>query len=68
MASRSKQLVAVGVNCSAPVLVEPLLKSAAPQKRPDLSWVVYPDGGDNWVPGIGCVQWMIPSSLIILIM
>ncbi|KAJ8350382.1 hypothetical protein SKAU_G00255120 [Synaphobranchus kaupii] len=53
VARRSKQLVAIGVNCCEPTLVEPLLESAAPHKNPDLSWVVYPNNGDKWVKGIG---------------
>ncbi|KAG5833353.1 homocysteine S-methyltransferase [Anguilla rostrata] len=53
VAKRSKQLVAVGVNCSEPTLVEPLLESVAPHRSPDLSWVAYPNSGHDWVPGTG---------------
>ncbi|KAJ8358485.1 hypothetical protein AAFF_G00435830 [Aldrovandia affinis] len=53
LAGRCKQLVAVGVNCCDPVLVEPLLESAGPHRSPDLSWVVYPNRGEEWVQGAG---------------
>lgn len=48
MANRSTQLVAVGVNCCSPAIVEPLLDSAGPLLSPDLSWVVYPNSGEEW--------------------
>ncbi|XP_034386672.1 homocysteine S-methyltransferase YbgG isoform X3 [Cyclopterus lumpus] len=48
MAQRSTQLVAVGVNCCSPALVEPLLDSAGSLRSPDLSWVVYPNSGEDW--------------------
>lgn len=48
IANRSTQLVAVGVNCCSPVLVEPLLDSAGSVLSPDLSWVVYPNSGEQW--------------------
>ncbi|KAM8875285.1 homocysteine S-methyltransferase isoform 1-T3 [Spinachia spinachia] len=47
-ASGSAQLVAVGVNCCSPALVEPLLDSAGSLLGPDLSWVVYPNSGGDW--------------------
>ncbi|KAI1899646.1 hypothetical protein AGOR_G00063930 [Albula goreensis] len=53
VARRSKQLVAIGVNCCAPTLVEPLLESAARHKSPDLSWIAYPNSGEDWVVGTG---------------
>ncbi|XP_075938988.1 homocysteine S-methyltransferase [Anarhichas minor] len=49
LANRSTQLVAVGVNCCSPALVEPLLDSAGSLLSPDLSWVVYPNSGEDWV-------------------
>ncbi|XP_068176594.1 homocysteine S-methyltransferase [Antennarius striatus] len=49
LANRSSQLVAVGVNCCSPLLVEPLLESGQSLRRPDLSWVVYPNSGEEWV-------------------
>ncbi|XP_074524934.1 betaine-homocysteine S-methyltransferase [Halichoeres trimaculatus] len=48
VANRSPQLVAVGVNCCSPELVEPLLDSAGSVLSPDLSWVVYPNSGEEW--------------------
>ncbi|XP_034566254.1 homocysteine S-methyltransferase [Notolabrus celidotus] len=48
IANRSTQLVAVGVNCCPPELVEPLLDSAGSLLSPDLSWVVYPNSGEDW--------------------
>ncbi|KAM7410495.1 hypothetical protein PAMA_001777 [Pampus argenteus] len=48
IANRSKQLVAVGVNCCRPALVEPLLDSAKSLLSPDMCWVVYPNSGEEW--------------------
>lgn len=48
IANRSKQLVAVGVNCCPPALVEPLLDSARSLLSPDMCWVVYPNSGEEW--------------------
>lgn len=48
IANRSTQLVAVGVNCCSPALVEPLLDSAGSLLSPDMSWVVYPNSGEDW--------------------
>ncbi|XP_037626645.1 homocysteine S-methyltransferase [Sebastes umbrosus] len=48
VANRSTQLVAVGVNCCSAALVEPLLDSAGSLLSPDLSWVVYPNSGEDW--------------------
>ncbi|KAM9358115.1 homocysteine S-methyltransferase [Symphorus nematophorus] len=48
IANRSTQLVAVGVNCCSPALVEPLLDSAGSLRSPDMSWVVYPNSGEEW--------------------
>ncbi|KAE8294432.1 hypothetical protein D5F01_LYC07385 [Larimichthys crocea] len=48
IANRSTQLVAVGVNCCSPALVEPLLDSAGSLLSPDMSWVVYPNSGEEW--------------------
>ncbi|XP_050968120.1 LOW QUALITY PROTEIN: homocysteine S-methyltransferase YbgG [Labeo rohita] len=53
VACRSSQLVAVGVNCCPPSLLEPLLESAKSYKKADLSWVVYPNSGEEWDPKIG---------------
>ncbi|XP_034036546.1 homocysteine S-methyltransferase YbgG [Thalassophryne amazonica] len=48
LTNRSQQLVAVGVNCCSPRLVEPLLDSAMSLLSPDLCWVVYPNSGEEW--------------------
>lgn len=48
IANRSQQLIAIGVNCCPPQLVEPLLESARCLLRPELSWVVYPNSGEEW--------------------
>lgn len=48
VSSRSTQLLAVGVNCCNPDVVEPLLDSARTLLRPDVSWVVYPNSGEEW--------------------
>ncbi|CAB1314407.1 unnamed protein product [Coregonus sp. 'balchen'] len=61
LASRSSQLVAVGVNCCPPGLVKPLLDSARRQKRPGLSWVVYPNSGEEWDTYSG---WRKPENRI----
>ena len=42
------QIVAVGINCTAPRHVEPLLRSAADVAA---EWVVYPNSGETWVSG-----------------
>lgn len=48
IAYRSPQLLAVGVNCCRPAVVEPLLDSAREALGPDISWVVYPNSGEEW--------------------
>lgn len=48
LAVKCPQLVAVGVNCCSPDLVEPILDSAKSLQSPDLSWVVYPNSGEGW--------------------
>ncbi|XP_069560202.1 uncharacterized protein [Brachyistius frenatus] len=53
VARRSTQLLAVGVNCCPPDVVEPLLDSAASLQSPDMSWVVYPNSGEDWNPERG---------------
>lgn len=51
--SRSTQLLAVGVNCCRPELVEQLLDSAGSVRSPHTSWVVYPNSGEDWDPERG---------------
>ncbi|XP_058635008.1 homocysteine S-methyltransferase YbgG isoform X2 [Onychostoma macrolepis] len=53
VACKSSQLVAVGVNCCPAPLVKPLLESAKSHKKADLSWVVYPNSGEEWDPKTG---------------
>uniref|UniRef100_UPI0037E97AC7 homocysteine S-methyltransferase YbgG isoform X2 n=1 Tax=Semicossyphus pulcher TaxID=241346 RepID=UPI0037E97AC7 len=65
MANRSTQLVAVGVNCCSPALVEPLLDSAGSLLSPDLSWVVYPNSGEDWNTEQGWVKSEKPSESIL---
>lgn len=48
IASKSTQLLAVGVNCCSPDVVESLLDSAKTLLSPDMSWVVYPNSGEEW--------------------
>ncbi|XP_023195481.1 uncharacterized protein LOC102220606 isoform X1 [Xiphophorus maculatus] len=48
LACRSPQLLAVGVNCCHPAVVEPLLDSARAALGPGVSWVVYPNSGEEW--------------------
>ncbi len=45
------QIVAVGLNCTAPVHVEGLLRAAAPACRKPL--LAYPNSGEAWVPDTG---------------
>ncbi len=46
IAGHSSQVIAVGVNCTAPQLVEKLLVSAAGESEKYL--VVYPNSGEKW--------------------
>lgn len=48
VALKCSQLLAVGVNCCSPELVQPLLESAKGLMTPDMSWVVYPNSGEDW--------------------
>ncbi len=58
LANRSEQIVAVGVNCTAPRHVESLLRSA--QRVTDKPLLAYPNSGEQWdgtqhcwLPGTG---------------
>ncbi|XP_056271343.1 homocysteine S-methyltransferase YbgG isoform X2 [Pseudoliparis swirei] len=62
-AQRSSQLVAVGVNCCSPALVEPLLDSIGSLRTPDLSWVVYPNSGVDWDSEQGLPAGGAPAAL-----
>uniref|UniRef100_H3APQ6 Zgc:172121 n=1 Tax=Latimeria chalumnae TaxID=7897 RepID=H3APQ6_LATCH len=46
--NKSRNLVAVGVNCCAPTLISPLLTAANKNKNPDIDWIVYPNSGEEW--------------------
>ncbi|XP_015219684.1 homocysteine S-methyltransferase isoform X2 [Lepisosteus oculatus] len=61
VANRTQQLVAIGVNCCHPALVTPLLMSASQHKSPNVSWVVYPNSGEEWVKNTG---WKTEESKI----
>ncbi len=65
LANDSPQVVAVGINCTAPRLIEPLLRSVAGIARKPL--LVYPNSGEQWdreqrcwVPGTGTTDWTAP--------
>ncbi|KAF5894651.1 homocysteine S-methyltransferase YbgG-like, partial [Clarias magur] len=62
VANNSPQLVAVGVNCCTAALVKPILKSAKSNKRPDMSWVVYPNSGEDWDASSGWKEKRIPFT------
>jgi len=47
LASQSSQVVAAGVNCTAPEFIDSLLESI---QHPDIPIVVYPNSGEQWNP------------------
>ncbi|XP_078378829.1 homocysteine S-methyltransferase YbgG-like isoform X1 [Oculina patagonica] len=53
IASQSKQIVAVGVNCTAPWFVTSLLQGI--KGKVDLPFVVYPNSGEEW--RVGTFKW-----------
>jgi homocysteine S-methyltransferase len=57
LANESDSVVAVGINCTAPEFVGPLLQKGIPQCRKPI--VAYPNKGENWDPVNKC--W-IPGS------
>jgi homocysteine S-methyltransferase len=66
LANQSNQVVAVGVNCSAPRFVEPLLRSAQTATKKPL--VAYPNSGEAWdaaqqcwLPGVGLTDFAEPA-------
>ncbi|XP_028655879.1 uncharacterized protein zgc:172121 isoform X1 [Erpetoichthys calabaricus] len=61
VASRSKQLIAIGLNCCSPASVSPLLASAV--KPPDLVWIVYPNSGEEWDVDSGWKSEKRPHSI-----
>ncbi|XP_069493160.1 homocysteine S-methyltransferase-like isoform X2 [Ambystoma mexicanum] len=48
VATKSSQLVAVGVNCSPPNLISHLLKSANRTTHLAIPWIAYPNRGGVW--------------------
>ncbi|XP_030057193.1 homocysteine S-methyltransferase 1 isoform X1 [Microcaecilia unicolor] len=48
VATKSKQLVALGLNCCPPNVVSPLLTSANKNKCLDIEWIIYPNSGEVW--------------------
>lgn len=44
LANSSKSAVAVGINCTKPIFIEPLLKSA----KSEIPYVIYPNSGREW--------------------
>lgn len=68
LAEESEQVVAVGLNCTPPPLVEPLLRSAAGATSKPL--LVYPNSGESWdgvnrcwLPGSGVTEFGEPARL-----
>ncbi len=57
LANRSAQIVAVGVNCTAPRHVESLLRSA--QRVTDKPLLTYPNSGEHWD---GAAQCWLPGA------
>src|SRR5690606_7115805 len=52
LANECEQVIAVGVNCTAPRLIEPLLASVRDLARKPL--LVYPNSGEQWDPVNRC--------------
>ncbi len=66
LANTSPQVVAVGVNCTAPRLIEPLLRSVCATAQKPL--LVYPNSGEGWdavnrcwLPGTGIGEFGEPA-------
>ena len=51
LADTSKQIIAVGINCTSPRYLLPLLESAQPVSTP---LIVYPNRGETWVADESC--------------
>lgn len=67
LANRSEQIVAAGVNCTAPRYVEDLLRTAAVTCQKPLA--CYPNSGESWSPrthcwveGTGTVDFSLPAQ------
>ncbi len=68
LAETNEQVVAVGLNCTPPSFVEPLLRSAAGATSKPL--LVYPNSGESWdgaahcwLPGTGVTDFGGPAQL-----
>jgi homocysteine S-methyltransferase len=68
LANQSEQIVAVGVNCTPPRLVESLLRIGAQATHKPL--LVYPNSGERWdavthcwLPGTGVTEFGVPAQL-----
>jgi len=59
LAAASPQVVAVGVNCTPPRFVEPLLRSTAPAT--DKPLLCYPNSGERWDSAARC--WLDGSGV-----
>ena len=46
LAETSKQIIAVGINCTPPHYLVPLLQSARGMSKP---FIVYPNSGEEWI-------------------
>jgi len=48
LADSSEQIIAVGINCTPPQHIAPLLDTAGEMRKP---FVVYPNSGEHWIAG-----------------
>eukprot|EP00062_Callorhinchus_milii_P007258 gi/632948709/ref/XP_007889752.1/ PREDICTED: homocysteine S-methyltransferase 1-like isoform X2 [Callorhinchus milii] len=53
VATKSEQLVAIGLNCCAPDIVSSLLTAANKNTELNTGWIVYPNSGEGWDPNSG---------------
>lgn len=60
LASTTSQIVGVGINCTSPEFVEPLLRSV--QGRSAKPIMVYPNSGEIWDAGMH--GWRMPEKLL----
>lgn len=58
LVSRSAQVVAVGINCTDPLLITPLLRSA--KDIASVPFIVYPNSGERWDAARKC--WMASET------
>ncbi|XP_069060664.1 uncharacterized protein [Pleurodeles waltl] len=62
VAIKTTQLVAVGVNCSPPTIISPLLTSAN-KNNFDVQMIVYPNKGGVWDPNVGWSKTIYEKTL-----